>query len=292
MKKIDIHAHVMKTKRMNRMGSNSTFVTPEELYKMHERLGVDKAVILPSVHVECNYGTQSCEEVLEIVEAYPERYYWFCNIDPRMGTNKPDIDISYALDYYRELGAKGVGELCCNLYFDDPYVENLFYHCQKCNMPVLFHIGTQIGGCYGLVDEIGLHRLEKELKKFPDLMFIGHSQAFWSEISADVTNENRGLFPKGKVIPGRVVELMRKYKNLYADISATSGFTAMTRDPVFGYGFIEEFQDRVYFGTDICAPENDYRLSFWLDDAVNDGKISTAAYERVCRGNALKILEG
>ena len=66
---------------------------------------------------------------------------------------------------------------------------------------------------------------------------------------------------------------------------------AVSRDPEFGYAFIEKYQDRLYFGTDICSPENDMELSFWLDDAVNNGHISQAAYEKVSRTNALKLLE-
>lgn len=80
---------------------------------------------------------------------------------------------------------------------------------------------------------------------------------------------------------------MRKYPNLHGDLSAGSGYNAVTRDPEFGYDFLEEFQDRLYFGTDICAPENDMRLSYWLDDAVESGKISREAYEKISRENAI-----
>jgi predicted TIM-barrel fold metal-dependent hydrolase len=157
-------------------------------------------------------------------------------------------------------------------------------------MPLTFHIGPTLGGCYGLVDEIGLKRLEKELAKFKNLVFLGHSQAFWAEIGTNVDEISRCGYPTGKVVPGRVVELFRKYENLYGDLSAGSGFNALSRDPEFGYDFIEEFQDRLLFGTDICAPENNMKLSFWLDDAVAGGKISQKAYRKVSRENAEKLL--
>lgn len=291
MKKIDIHVHATLKKVIDFAGTSTSYATAEELLTMYGKLGIGMGVILPEVHPECSNYIQSNEEALEIVNKYPGEFYWFCNINPHMGHNSPKTDLSYYLNYYKSLGAKGVGELCCNLYFDDPLVENLFYHCEKCRMPVIFHMGSQIGNCYGLVDELGLYRLEKELAKFPDLLFLGHSQLFWSEISADVDAGTRNKYPAGKVIPGRIVELMRKYPNLCGDLSAGSGFNAITRDPEFGYSFLEEFQDRLYFGTDICSPENDMKLSFWLDEALKNCSISQEAYNKICRDNALKLLE-
>jgi len=294
-KKIDIHIHTRLCKGIERFGGG-TFATPEEIREIYKQIGVGKGVILPGTSPEAAFHVQSNEEAYELVQKYPDLFYWFCNIDPRSGSNTPDCDLSYFLEHYKKMGAKGVGEITANMYFDDPYVENLFYHCQKCEMPILFHIGPTVGGCYGLVDDIGLPRLEKELAKFPNLKFIGHSQPFWAEIGADVTPENRNDYPTGKVTPGRVVELMRKYPNLCGDLSAGSGFNAVSRDPEFGYAFIEEFQDRLFFGTDICDPRNitspRIKLSSWLDNAVETGKISEAAYRKVSYENVLKLLEG
>lgn len=289
MGKIDIHVHSRMRRGIPRY-NNTNFALPEELIKMYEKLGVEKGVLLPGVRLEAAFQLQTNEDVIEIVEKYPEHFYWFCNIDPRMGNNTPEADLSYFIQFYKEYGAKGVGEICANLYFDDPYVENLFYHCEKNSMPVTFHIGERVGGCYGLVDELGLYRLEKELNKFPSLRFLGHSMCFWSEISADVNEGNRNNYVSGKVIPGRVVDLMRKYPNLLGDLSAQSGYNAMTRDPAFSYDFIEEFQDRLFFGTDICNPKQEMKLSFWLDEALNKGKITSRAYGKITRENALKLL--
>ena len=290
MKKIDIHVHTAAYKGIPRMGTTETYASPEELTVMYEHLGIERGVILPACNPECEYQLQSMKEIMTITDRYPDRFSWFCNIDPRMGGNSSLFDLSYFLEYYKDKGARGVGEICANLSFDDPYVVNLFHHCEKNHMPVIFHMGTQAGGCYGLIDDLGLPRLEKALIRFPGLIFLGHSQAFWAEIGRDVDHETRRGCPKGKVAPGRVVELMRKYNNLYGDLSAGSGYNAVSRDPEFGYTFIEEFQDRLYFGTDICAPSNEPMLSFWLDDAMRAGKISESAYQKVCRGNATRLL--
>ena len=132
------------------------------------------------------------------------------------------------------------------------------------------------------------------LAKHPKLKLVGHSQCFWSEISADVTKETRGNYPTGKVIPGRIVELMRNYENLYCDLSAGSGANALMRDPEFAYKFLEEFQDRIYYGADICIAECYNNLltktPSFLDDAMLNGKISNTTYKKICRENALRLL--
>ena len=53
------------------------------------------------------------------------------------------------------------------------------------------------------------------------------------------------------VIPGgRVSELLRKYPNLYGDMSGGSGRLALSRDPEHARRFITEFQDRLLFARD------------------------------------------
>ncbi|NLD88535.1 MAG: amidohydrolase family protein [Clostridiales bacterium] len=295
VKKIDIHVHTISSRGILRKNGN-TFALPHELREMYDKIGVEKGVLLPIIKPEQSLELNTNREIRDIVKANPESFAWFCGIDPRQGNNAPDTDFSYMLEYYKSEGAKGVGEMLANIYFDDERVFNFFHHCEKCNMPVIFHIGN-LGRDYGLVDEFGLPRLEKALKTFPKLRFLGHSQKFWAEISGDLTPEQRDGYPTGKVTPGgRVVELMRNYPNLYGDLSAGSGYNAVSRDPEFGYGFIEEFQDRLYYGTDICDPANItnpmLKLASFLDEGVTQGKISQAAYEKVSRINALKLLEG
>jgi predicted TIM-barrel fold metal-dependent hydrolase len=99
---------------------------------------IARGVLLPSVNPEGTHMVQSNEEFLAIAARYPERFVTFCNLDPRLLRSSPDLDLSYFLSYYKDHGAKGVGEVCCNLHFDDPFVLNLFKHCEACAMPVLF----------------------------------------------------------------------------------------------------------------------------------------------------------
>ena len=295
MKKIDIHVHTIEEPDLLRPRGD-TFATPEQLFAMYDQLGVEKAVLLPILSQEGGYDTNTNREILRIVRRWPDRFYWFCNVDPRCGKNGPDTDYGQILRHYKSLGAAGVGEFTANLPMDDPRVDALFAACEALSMPVTIHIGD-LGGDYGLVDSLGLPKLERALRKFPKLIILGHSQKFWSEIGSDVTEENRGGNPKGPVQPGgRIPELMRKYPNLCGDLSAGSGCNAIMRDPEFGYAFLEEFQDRLFYGTDICSP-NDIthirvKMGPFLEEGVASGKLSLQACEKICWRNAQRLLEG
>ena len=293
--KIDIHVHAVPEVMIRRAGGDG-YPTPQEIRRIYDAYGIERGVLLPDgCYPEGSSDICSPREARELVRTFPGTFgWWFAPLSASAGGNSPDTDLSYYLMQYKEAGAKGVGEISENRYFDDPMMLNLFRHCEACSMPVLFHIG-RLGRDYGIVDDLGLPRLEKVLGMFPKLKFFGHSQKFWAEIGK-TDEESRNGYPTGKVIPGRVPELLRRYPNLCGDLSAGSGYNAVTRDPEFGWAFLEEFADQLYFGTDICSPRNMdsgmMKLSAFLDDAVSRGKISWTAYEKISRGNALQLLEG
>ena len=289
---IDMHVHTRLFPGPQRL-TGGTYATPEQLIAMLKPHGVRRAVILPGVNPECSMIPQSLGEIEAIVAKYPDFFIPFMNVDPRAVRNAPDADLGHVMRYWKSRGFKGIGEVCAVLRFSDPLMENLFRHAEANELPLTFHIAPQAVGHYGILDDLGLPGLEGALKKFPRLIFLGHSQPFWSEISGDVTEAIRNSYPKGKVTPGgAVVRLMRAYPNLWGDLSpaAGSGYNAIARDPDFGYAFLEEFQDRLLFATDICDPRNPLTLIDYLNDAVAQGRISQAAFEKISHGNAERLL--
>lgn len=284
---IDIHTH------LGRLLREDIPVTVEELIENMDRWGVEKAVVLPlDATPEGSTFWFTTEQVLEVYKRYPDRIIPFCKLDPRQINNSPNTDFTWILQEYKDLGCKGVGEITANLYIDDPMVLNLFAQCGELDMPVLFHLVDRIGAPYGLVDDIYLPRLEKALKELPKTIFIGHAMSFWAEISADVSEETRGGYPKGPITKlGRLQELLRKYDNLYGDLSAGSGFNAITRDPEYGYKFLEEFQDKLLFGTDFCHHNQEVPIVDYIKNALKEGRISKTAYEKITRLNAEKLLK-
>lgn len=294
IKRIDIHAHAIASPLTPpHKLTGERFPAPEMLLeKFYDPLDIGTGVLLPIIAPEAHWFQMTNEDALRIVAQHPDRFAWFCNVDPRAGDNTAGADLSYLLNYYRELGAKGVGEITANLWADDPMMDNLFTHCGECGLPVLFHVSPAPGINYGIADEPGLPRIERMLKKHPRLTFIGHSQPFWTEISDYPAGMDRNGYPSGPVTGGALTRLMRDYGNLCCDLSAGSGCNAMTRDRDHAASFLNEFADRIFFGCDVCVSTNThpFRLTSFLEELRSDGSISEAVYRKICRENAARLL--
>ena len=292
-RKIDVHAHAVLRDiyPTHDTGRLRALPTGEQIIEMYDRLGVERGMLMPLLNPEYHAFMTTTEIVMEIAERHPDRFSFACGLDPRMMRHSTDSDFGLLIEWYKKLGAKAVGELEGNLYFDDPLYDNLFGHCAEHGMSVTIHISPMIGYAYGLVDEPGLPRMERMLKKHPTLKVIGHSQAFWANLSADTDSERMKGYPEGKIgEPGAVVRLMEKYENLYCDLSAGSGYNAMARDPEFAFRFMETFADRIFFGLDICTLQDHCKLPGWLDEQYLAGNIREETYYKICRGNAERVL--
>jgi len=287
---IDIHVHVCITPGP-KIAGKQPLATPEQLLARYDKIGVERAVLLPCVNPECQSDHQSNHEILAIAARYPRRFVPFCNVDPRVIGNSPESDLGQVLRYYRRRGCKGIGEICANLPFSDPLVQNLFKHAELTGLPVTFHVAPHLGGIYGLQDDSGLPQLERSLQRFAKLKFLGHSQAFWAEMGPLETPADRYGYPRYRLKgEGVLPRLFRRYPNLLGDLSAGSGHNALARDPEYAVRFLTEFQDRLFFGTDICAPATPTPLVDFLLKLRAGGKISEKVFQKVAYQNAWKLL--
>jgi predicted TIM-barrel fold metal-dependent hydrolase len=165
-KKIDIHAHVTPFPEFAPpIATGMPMLSAAQQIQLYDELGIEKGVLLPLTSSEYHFEQITSLDAKHVADQHPDRFLWFCGIDPRTCGNTPTADITPLLMHYKALGAKGVGELTAQLYTDDPLMDNMFYHCAACDMPVTIHIAPKFGECYGIVDELGLPRLEKMLKK-------------------------------------------------------------------------------------------------------------------------------
>jgi len=286
---IDIHGHTMRFRDPRHRALTKMF-SPDELLAEWPRWEIDRAVLLPLVHHEAGLPIQSSEDIIDVATDFPDRFIPFCNLDPRYHYNTPDADFTPVLEHYKSIGCKGVGEMCASLWWDDLRMLNMLSHIEKSGLPLLFHVGQETG-TYGVVDDYRLSKLEVVLARFPKLQFIAHSMAIWSAISGDCTEENWLGYPTGPVTAGgRLVELLRRYDNLWPDISAGSGNNGLTRDPDFGYQFMTEFQDRILWGSDLCWPGQEVPQTATLKNALADGHISQTVFDKIAFGNATKLL--
>ena len=147
MKKIDMHVHCCLEKGPERL-RGETWPTVDELRAIYDAIGVEKGVEMARTAPERSHDPITNRDAQRLAEQFPSTVgWWFCYMDPRMGTNSPKDDLGYYLDYYRERGARGVGEIQAGIPLDDPRYMNLFSHIEKRGMPVTIHFGAVIGGC-------------------------------------------------------------------------------------------------------------------------------------------------
>jgi predicted TIM-barrel fold metal-dependent hydrolase len=256
---IDIHSHCYK----NPVPFVTPFCNPEELIKINKEMGIDKAVLLPVVNSEI-YFPQSNDEILEICNAYPDKFIPYCNIDPRAMTNSPNAPLHKVLDYYKNKGCKGIGEVMPNLEITNLKVQNLFRAAEDVELPIVYDGSTVKDGDFGLYDDAGLPGLEQTLQRFPKLKIFGHGPCFWAELFRLQTPAERGYvfnFEGTDQVGVRGTEsreegvlpvLLRRYENLHCDLSDGSPIQALSRNLEYTKKFFIEFQDRLYFGTDLC----------------------------------------
>ncbi|OHB45960.1 MAG: hypothetical protein A2Y13_05410 [Planctomycetes bacterium GWC2_45_44] len=296
---IDMHAHVYAWPKIRSYrGSPSVPLSAEQQIEIMDLKGIDKAVILPLCAPEVPWEPQSSGEILHICEKYPGRFIPFCNMDPRMKANVGETVVSefvFHLEQYKELGFKGVGEFASRIYWDDPRMLVFCEACQKVGFPILIHMTVPPVHDYGVLDDIGLPRMETVLKKFPELVILGHGATFWSHISGNCKLAGKTIYDgtlEGPVEPGgRIVELMRKYPNLWCDLSAGSGYESMTRDLSFTYEFLDEFQDRLVFGQDYCVITNDMQHLEWLRQLRDEEKITVDMFDKITGQNCIRLLK-
>lgn len=280
MKKLDIHVHAIPEKGPRRP-RGGTYPTPEELREMYRACGISGGVLMPLLAPEHMHDPITSRMAEDMARDFPDVFRaWFCYLDPRMGTNSPQNDFSYYIGYYRERGAKGVGEEQAGIWLDDPRMQALFAACEKEKTPVTVHVG-RMGGRMGVADTEGLPRLDRILSEFPRLILLGHAEAFWQEFLG--TGE-------------RMISLMRAHPGLYCDLSAGSGYRALSENPEKTARFLTEFSDRCVFGTDFADADQIHgpngKTPFFLDSLYESGMISQSTWEKVCYRNAEELLLG
>jgi predicted TIM-barrel fold metal-dependent hydrolase len=271
---IDFHAH-FGTLCRERYPQHPP-LSPHQLVDRMVREGIDVAVLLPLESPEGSWGYLLTEQVVEARNLYPERFIAFCCVDPRYPLAGEFID-----HYVRVHGCAGFGEHVNGLAFDDPLNIALYAKCDEYGLPLVFEISkTQY--CH---DDVSLPRLERCLREFPNIKWCGHGPGFWAAISGD--DDGRPGYPEGPIAPGGAIDrLMAGYDNLYLDLSAFSGYNAMTRDPAFTRGFVDRHWQRMLFGTDIVKPNDALPIVRWLQEL----DVPEVVREAIAEGNARRVL--
>ena len=274
---IDCHLHINHRDR-----------SIAETVQHMDATGTDKAFILP---LETGEGgvVLTADTVLEAFHKHRERIIPFCQCDVRKS------NVLDRISAYHKLGCRGVGEQKEHVPLNDRRIENVIALCDELNWPITIHFQD---GKNGYNQGLAEH-LETYLKRYKRVRIIGHAQTWWAHISADVPAPEKTLYPKGPVKPGGVIDrLMSDYPNLYADLSAGSGFNSLARDEDFTAGFLKRHRKQLLFGSDCPCRDGQganfkglcfsHRLQEFLRRMVNDRD----ALNDIFHANAMRALKG
>jgi predicted TIM-barrel fold metal-dependent hydrolase len=270
---IDFHVHLGNLYRQSYPSHIGLSV--HQLIERMDREGIEISVLLPLESPEGAFGYFLTEQAIEARDMYPERLMAFLCIDPRMSSATDLIDV-----FVKRYGCTGFGEHINELAFDDPRNKAIYARCNEYGLPLVFEINANY-----CCDEVGLPRLEACLKEFPNVKFCGHGPGFWSAISGD--DDQKGGYPEGPVTPGGALDrLLSEYDNLYADISAGSGYNGLTRDPEFTEGFVARHWRKLLFGTDYMGHNQSLPQVGWLASLDVTPEMRNA----IAGGNARRVL--
>ena len=91
---------------------------------------------------------------------------------------------------------------------------------------------------------------------------------------------------------GLTDQWLTRYPNLYCDLSATSGNTALLRDPDFAKDFVIRHQNKIMFGSD-CPCTSGTVASCWAVIklvALNQLQLSDDVKQKIYLTNAQRLL--
>ena len=284
---IDCHNHA------NYMGNNF-----KSTIENMDRYNIDKAWIMPCEIPMGEWCPDNANEVfgfteksknifenaLEFKDKCPERFILGYCPDPRdpFAIDKLDAVLhTYDIKYCGEWKFRSMLDNWDNI--------DLFRYCGEHNLPVVIHLDYPIF-CHQKYPRRhwwyggSIESFERAIQLCPNTTFIGHAPGFWANISGDFNFDEGGSYPKGKIAPGgKVSEMLRKYPNLYCDLSGNSGTNAISRDVEFAKDFVEEFQDRLLYARDMYHSNQ-------LQEAISALDLPKEILRKIYSGNALKLL--
>lgn len=240
---IDVHTHLGRAKSGGGGFRGWVEASPEDLLSYMDSRGVSKSVVLPIEKVP-NIGEDlwKTEAVIEGCKSDRSRLIPFCTVSPGVE------GVETKIGHYVKEGCRGFGEHRVPIRVDHPANIRIYSSCESLGIPILIEISDSYN--------FGFDSFAKVVSDFKRLTFIAHGPGWWREISGDPDGSK--AYPTGPILPGGHVErILLENENVYADISAYSGYNALSRDIEFSRSFVERFSHKLIFGTDFpCIDPN------------------------------------
>jgi len=269
---IDMHTHVYAQ-------------TDEEIdqwIKNMDACGIEKSIILAMT------AGAKFDSIVQKYAKYGNRFEIWCGFD-YTGYDKPGFGPAAVKELERcyRMGARGVGELgdkgmglsfskpvkAWGMHFDDPRMKPLFEKCAELNMPINIHVADPIW-MYEKMDSTndGLMNAQEWRIDMTNPGIIGFDALIQTLENAVQNNPNTTFiachFANLNHDMAKLGQLLDKYPNLYADISARYAESATI--PRYMKAFYERYQDRLLYGTDMGNNTTMYRITFRILESSDE----------------------
>ena len=267
------------------MHSHDYTITQEGIRKWiatMDQYDIEKTIILT------HETGRKFDSLYKLYSAFGSRFEIWCGFDYR-GFTEPGWSEKAVKELVRcyKVGAKGIGELgdkglgesysapvpAIGMHIDDARMKPLFQKCAELKLPVNVHVAEPMwmyepmdstndglmNAYYWRVDktkpnllghEALIQTLENVVRDNPQTTFIA---CHFANCEYDLS------------ILGR---LLKRYKNLYADIAARYGETATI--PRYMYSFYEQNQDKLVYGTDMGVDPGMYAMTFRILETTDE----------------------
>ena len=84
-------------------------------------------------------------------------------------------------------------------------------------------------------------------------------------------------------------KLLRRFPNLYGELS--DAYLVLKCDHEYAGKFLTEFQDKLFFGTDICSFRHHFGMRELLLELRDSGRISETVFGKIARENAIRFFD-
>ena len=261
---IDVHCH----------GPEGPSQQVDDMVKLMDAAGVEKTVIFTGAPT-----AEKFSQARQLYARHPKRFDLWCNFD-LSGADQPGFgpNALKALEECHRLGAVGVGEIGdkgtgmwgapkgSDLHPDDSRMDPLYDQCARLGMPINIHVSDPIWS-YQPMDRTNdglMNGYIWMIKVTPGM--LGHNELIES-LERAVAKHRQTTFIACHLMNldydlTRLGQILERNPNLYADVSAR--FSELAPIPRFVNQFMEEYQDRVLYGTDIGYSERMLSTTFRL----------------------------
>jgi predicted TIM-barrel fold metal-dependent hydrolase len=265
--------------------------TLDDVIAYMDKNSVHKCWLLTQELTNPHPYASSVEEVFEAYEKYPNR------IVPMYAPATNRLDATERFYAWHKKGIRGCGELRLSLNWESAILGQLLSCVNRLGVPIIFHMSEAIAYHESWETEIqnpstqpfpsgmlNFALLERWLKEYPKIPFIGHGPLFWKGISSGLEVElETDKYPDGPIVDqGITCRLLSQYKNLYADTSGFSGYNALSRDTEFTRDFISKYANKILFGTD--------NQSLGLKEFLDSLELPVNTYGLIYSENAAELI--